>query len=195
VAVSVKTQEGTALKQTRTAKQSRKPVAAPAADALVAAKHPAASKDGAQVSKSSHSIVVIDVSNVAREECDAQGRAKLESFLHLLAQLERGKVKVIAIADASLWGQIDREEEFKEYCRRGVIKQAPSRTEADAWILQKASEAGGYIISRDTFRERIARYPGVRERIVPFMVFDGEVMLDPEHPFTAMIHRPVRKKR
>ncbi len=176
--------------------EAAKPEAAkPEAAKPGAATPETASKDGAHPRKAPPPLVVVDVSNVAREECDEKGRAKLESLLHLLAQLERGGAKVIAIADASLWGQIDREEEFKEYCRRGIIKQAPSRTEADAWILQKASEADGYIISRDNFRERIARYPGIRDRVVSFMVFDGEVMLDPEHPFTAMLHRPVRKKR
>ena len=157
--------------------------------------HKAASPDGAHPRKLPQTLVVVDVSNVAREECDEKGRAKLGSFLHLLAQLERSNLKIVAIADANLWGQIDREEEFKDHCRRGIIKQAPSRTEADAWILQKASEAEGYIISRDTFRERVARYPGIRDRVVSFMVFDGEVMLDPEHPFTAMIHRHHRRKK
>src|SRR5205823_13112010 len=107
---------------------------------------------------------IIDVSNVAREERDEKGRAKLTSFLHLVDQLEKGHVKVIAIADAGLWGQIDREEEFKECCRRGVIKQSPSRTEADVWILEKAQETGAYIISRDTFRDRIEKYPGIRDQ-------------------------------
>jgi hypothetical protein len=156
---------------------------------------PAASKNESHPRQAQHPVAIIDVSNVAREECDEKGRAKLDSFLHLLGQLERDGCKVIAIADANLWGQIDRQEEFKDYCRRGVIKQAPTRTEADAWILEKAHEIGGYIISRDTFRERIARYPGLQERIVPFMVFDGEVMLDPEHAFTKKAQPPAKKKR
>jgi len=195
-AAPAKVEEPAAVsKVSRTTPRRRTPSAAlKAAKPEAASPAPApASKDGAR--KSQPPVVIVDVSNVAREECDEKGRAKLETFLHLVAQLERSGVKIIAIADASLWGQIDREEEFKDYCRRGIIKQAPSRTEADAWILQKASESGGYIISRDNFRERIARYPGIRDRMVPFMVFDGEVMLDPEHPFTAMLNRPVRKKR
>ena len=50
-----------------------------------------------------------------------------------------------------------------------MIKQSPARTEADAWILEVASQAGGFIISRDTFRDRIEKYPGVRGRVVSFM--------------------------
>src|SRR5262249_53083021 len=70
----------------RTAPASAKPEAS----THEAAARETASKDGAPHRKSSSQVVIIDVSNVAREECDAQGRAKLESFLHLLAQLERG---------------------------------------------------------------------------------------------------------
>jgi len=154
----------------------------------------------ARKEKAPPAVVVIDVSNVAREECDAQGKAKLSSFENLIGQLAGWGLKTIAIADASLWGQIDREDEFKDYCRRGVIKQSPARTEADAWILEVASQAGGFIISRDTFRDRIEKYPGIRGRVVSFMVFDGVVMLDPEHPFIELVkkdgqRKPARKKR
>jgi hypothetical protein len=162
-----------------------------------AAPKPVSAEEGVQPVKAKSPVVIIDVSNVAREERDEQGRARLSSFENLLSVLTGGGIKVIAIADASLWGQIDREDEFKDYCRRGVIKQSPARTEADSWILEIAHQVDGYIISRDTFRDRIEKYPGIRGRIVSFMVFDGTVMLDPEHPFTELIRSglPSKSKR
>jgi len=197
-----------APKKTRSAAVAHKahhPVSSPASRAThhsrkspspapVAIDHKPTRRESAHGHQAKQLTAIVDVSNVTREERDEKGRAKLASFLSLLGQLEKSKVKVIAIADAGLWGQIDREEEFKDCCRRGIIKQAPSRTEADVWILEKAREGGGYIISRDTFRDRIEKYPGIRERIVTFMVFDGEVMLDPEHHLTGLIHQAARKK-
>jgi hypothetical protein len=139
-------------------------------------------------------LAIVDVSNVTREELDEHGHAKLASLKNLFDKLDASGVKTIAIADASLQGQIDDETAFRDYCRRGLIKQSPSRTEADGWILELASEIEAYIISRDTFRERIEKFPALRLRLVSFMVFDGSVMLDPEHPFTQAI-RESRKKR
>src|SRR5205085_1081091 len=67
-------------------RQTRRRTASAALDAAKpkAAAHEAASKDGAPHRKASSPVVIVDVSNVAREECDEQGRAKLENFLHLL---------------------------------------------------------------------------------------------------------------
>jgi len=162
------------------------PAPSPAVKASRPAKQPAARKK--------QLLVIVDVSNVTREELDDRGHAKLESLKNLLDNLDASGVKAIAIADASLQAQIDDETAFRDYCRRGLIKQSPSRTEADGWILQLASEADAYIISRDTFRERIEKFPALRSRLVSFMVFDGSVMLDPEHPFTHTI-KESRKKR
>jgi hypothetical protein len=139
-------------------------------------------------------LAIVDVSNLTREELDERGHAKLAVLKNLLDKLDAGGVKTIAIADASLQAQIDDEAAFRDYCRRGLIKQSPSRTEADGWILELANEMAAYIISRDTFRERIEKYPALRSRLISFMVFDGAVMLDPEHPFTKAI-KESRKKR
>jgi hypothetical protein len=161
------------------------PAQSPPAKASRPAKQPAARKKAM--------LAIVDVSNVTREELDERGHAKLESLKNLLEKLEASGVKAVAIADASLQGQIDDETAFRDYCRRGLIKQSPSRTEADGWILQLASEVDAYIISRDIFRERIEKFPELRSRLVSFMVFDGSVMLDPEHPFTQAI-KESRKK-
>jgi len=170
----------------RAPQNAPQPAPSPAVKASRPAKQPAARKK--------QLLVIVDVSNVTREELDDRGHAKLESLKNLLDNLDASGVKAIAIADASLQAQIDDETAFRDYCRRGLIKQSPSRTEADGWILQLASEADAYIISRDTFRERIEKFPALRSRLVSFMVFDGSVMLDPEHPFTQTI-KESRKKR
>jgi|GEM_PF-3401396 len=186
---------GRAARQTAIHEASREVLTPKGASAAgVKTKPKSAASHGSRPAKAGQLTVIVDVSNVAREERDPKGRAKLANFLHLVDQLEKHQIKIIAIADATLWGHIDREEEFKECCRTGIIKQAPTRTEADVWILEKASAAGAYIISRDTFRDRIEKYPGCRERIVSFMVFDSEVMLDPEHQLTTMIRQAESKK-
>jgi hypothetical protein len=165
---------------------SPQPALLPAAKPSRPTKQPAARKK--------QLLAIVDVSNVTREELDERGRAKLESLKNLLEKLDESGVKTIAIADASLQAQIDDETAFRDYCRRGLIKQSPSRTEADGWILQLASEVDAYIISRDIFRERIEKFPALRSRLVSFMVFDGSVMLDPEHAFTQAIRESTKKR-
>jgi hypothetical protein len=170
----------------RAPQNAPQPALPPAAKASRPTKQPAARKK--------QLLAIVDVSNVTREELDERGHAKLGTLKNLIEKLEASGVKTIAIADASLQAQIDDETAFRDYCRRGLIKQSPSRTEADGWILQLASEVDAYIISRDIFRERIEKFPALRSRLVSFMVFDGSVMLDPEHPFTHAIRESTKKR-
>lgn len=50
--------------------------------------------------------------------------------------------------------------------------------DADYFILSFARELEASIVSNDRFRDRIDKYPEVRERIIHYMIVAGEVVLE-----------------
>jgi hypothetical protein len=58
------------------------------------------------------------------------------------------------------------------------VKQAPAGTDADYFILSFARELEASVVSNDRFRDRIAKYPEVGDRIIRYMIVADEVVLE-----------------
>jgi hypothetical protein len=58
------------------------------------------------------------------------------------------------------------------------VHQAPAGTDADYFLLSFAKEFDAALVSNDRFRDRIAKYPDVSERIIRYMIVADEVVLE-----------------
>ena len=60
----------------------------------------------------------------------------------------------------------------------GQIRQAPAGTDADYFILSFARELDASIVSNDRFRDRETAFPEARDRIIRYMILEGEVVFE-----------------
>ena len=121
-------------------------------------------------------LVLIDGSNVAHS---SEGeKARLANIILIEEKIREDGMEPIIVADAALRHQIDRREDYEKMVDAGKIKQAPAGTDADYFILSFARELGASIVSNDRYRDRIARYPEVEERIIRYMIVANEVVLE-----------------
>ena len=121
-------------------------------------------------------MVLIDGSNVAHS---SEGeKARLGNILLIEEKLREEGLEPVIVADAALRHQIDRRGEYEKLVDDARIKQAPAGTDADYFILSFARELGASVVSNDRYRDRIARYPEVEERIIRYMIVADEVVLE-----------------
>lgn len=120
--------------------------------------------------------VIVDGSNVAHF---TEGEKAMLDNIRLVRDklLEEGYQPVV-LADAALRHQIDDEQGFEALVEDGTIKQAPAGTDADYFILSFARELDANIVSNDRFKDRAASFPEIRERIIRFMIVNGEVVFE-----------------
>jgi hypothetical protein len=121
-------------------------------------------------------LALVDASNVAHS---TEGeRPRLENILLVREKLLEEGLEPIVVADAALRHQIDDRAGYERLVDDGAVKQAPAGTDADYFILSFARELEASIVSNDRFRDRIDKYPEVRERIIRYMIVAGEVVLE-----------------
>lgn len=121
-------------------------------------------------------LVLIDGSNVAHS---SEGeKARLANILLIEEKIREDGMEPIIVADAALRHQIDDRGRYEKLVEAGKIKQAPAGTDADYFILSFARELGASVVSNDRYRDRIARYPEVEERIIRYMIVADEVVLE-----------------
>jgi len=121
-------------------------------------------------------LVLIDGSNVAHS---SEGdKPRLANILLIEEKLREEGMEPVIVADAALRHQIDRRGDYEKLVDEGRIKQAPAGTDADYFILSFARELGASVVSNDRYRDRIARYPEVEERIIRYMIVADEVVLE-----------------
>jgi hypothetical protein len=122
-------------------------------------------------------IALVDASNVAHATEGERGR--LENILLVRDKLVEEGFEPILVADAALRHRIDDGDSYERLVSDGTIKQAPAGTDADYFILAFARELGAKaIVSNDRFRDREASFPEARERVVRYMIVEGEVVLE-----------------
>jgi len=135
-----------------------------------------ASSSGEQHPALDERLVLIDGSNVAHS---SEGeKARLGNILAIEKKLRGEGQEPVIDADAALRHQIDRRGDYEKLVDAGRIKQAPAGTDADYFILSFARELGASIVSNDRFRDRIARYPEVEDRIIRYMIVADEVVFE-----------------
>jgi hypothetical protein len=120
--------------------------------------------------------VIVDGSNVAHS---SEGeKARLDNILTIRNHLRDDGYEPIIVADAALRHQIDDEPGFEQMVETGEIKQAPAGTDADYFILSFARELDANIVSNDRFKDRMQAFPEVRERVIRYMIINGEVVFE-----------------
>jgi hypothetical protein len=145
---------------------------------------PATTLDGAPPAEGRR--ILVDASNVAFTNRDQLGAlGSVDNLRHMCEKLVSLGFRPIFIADARLRHEVDDPATLDQMEQRGEILQAPLGTQADYFLLALAEADHLSIVSNDSFRDRLDEFPqGVRQR-VPFMIVDGEVILDFEKRRTS----------
>jgi hypothetical protein len=120
--------------------------------------------------------VIVDGSNVAHF---TEGeKAHLENIRLIRDKLVGDGYEPVIVADAALRHQIDDENGFENMVEAGEIKQAPAGTDADFFILSFARELDAGIVSNDRFKDRVQAFPDLRDRVIRYMIINGEVVFE-----------------
>ncbi len=120
--------------------------------------------------------VIIDGSNVAH--CSEGESARLENIELVKRKLEEDGLDAVVLVDAALRHQIDRSNDYEQLVESGVIRQAPAGTDADYFILAFARELDADVVSNDRFRDRQEAFPETKDRMIRYMIVNGEVVLE-----------------
>ena len=120
--------------------------------------------------------VLVDASNVAH--ATEGGEARLENIKIVQAKLLDEGFEPLVVADAALRHQIDNKQAYEAMIENGQVHQAPAGTDADFFILSFARELNARILTNDRFRDRAAEFAEERERIIRFMIVDGEAVFE-----------------
>ncbi len=127
-----------------------------------------------------YDTVILDGSNIAWEEKNADNKPKLNNIETMINKLSRANFKkIITVADAALRYQIDDQKKLDRLVKEGAIKMLPARVDGDKFILRLAEEENGMIISNDMFKEFREQAPWIDERRIPYTILTGEVWLHP----------------
>jgi hypothetical protein len=103
---------------------------------------------------------------------------RLENILLVCEKLREKDFKPIVVVDAALRHNIDDEARFEELVDQGEIRQAPAGTDADYFILSFAREMDARIVSNDRFRDHVGAFPDAQDRLIRYMIVEGEVVLE-----------------
>lgn len=120
--------------------------------------------------------VLVDASNVAHST--EGGEARLRNIRLVEDKLREEGLEPIIVADAALRHQIDDKTAYEKLIDDGKVHQAPAGTDADYFILSFAREMDARILTNDRFRDRAKDFPQERNRVIRYMIVDGEVVLE-----------------
>ena len=121
-------------------------------------------------------VAIIDGSNVAHStEGD---RPHLENITLVWDELAAEGYEPVVVVDAALRHQIDDRKTYEEMVEGGRIKQAPAGTDADYIILAFARELDAAVVSNDRFKDRQKDFPEARDRVIRYMIVNGEVVFE-----------------
>lgn len=120
--------------------------------------------------------VLVDASNVAHST--EGGEPKLRNIRLVEDKLREEGLEPIVVADAALRHQIDDKAAYEKLIDDGKVHQAPAGTDADYFILSFARELDARILTNDRFRDRAKDFPRERNRVIRYMIVDGEVVLE-----------------
>lgn len=137
---------------------------------------PPATLDRMNEEEQERPIAIVDGSNVAHSG-EGDG-ARLENISLVCERLEGEGYQAIVVVDAALRHQIDRRADYEGMVESGRIRQAPAGTDADYFILSFARELDASVVSNDRFRDREKAFPEALERIIRYMIVEGEVVFE-----------------
>lgn len=129
-----------------------------------------------QAEQQAQKVAIVDGSNVAHS---TEGEsARLENITLVCDRLREDGFEPVVVADAALRHQIDQPRDYEELVENGTIKQAPAGTDADYFILSFARELDAAVVSNDRYRDRMDAFPEARDRVIRFMIVNGEVVFE-----------------
>jgi Zc3h12a-like ribonuclease protein len=120
--------------------------------------------------------VIIDGSNVAHS--NEGDTAQLENIQLVLRKARQDGLDPVVLVDAALRHRINHPDEFERLVENGTIRQAPAGTDADYFILSFARELNADVVSNDRFRDRQQAFPEIRDRMIRYMIVNGEVVFE-----------------
>lgn len=120
--------------------------------------------------------VLVDASNVAH--ATEGGEARLRNITLVQQKLREEGFEPLIVADAALRHQIDEKSAYERLIDDGKVHQAPAGTDADYFILSFARELDARILTNDRFRDRAREFAEERDRVIRYMIVDGEVVLE-----------------
>lgn len=121
-------------------------------------------------------IAIVDGSNVAYST--ERNQPKLGNILLVCDKLREDGLDPVIVVDAALRHQIDDGNRYEEMVQSGRIRQAPAGTDADFFIVSFARELDAAVVSNDRFRDHANAFPELDERLIRFMIVNGEVVLE-----------------
>lgn len=126
--------------------------------------------------ESGRKVAIIDGSNVAHS---TEGNGpRLENIMLVWTELVAESYDPVVVVDAALRHQIDDRPAYEAMVDDGRIKQAPAGTDADYFILSFARELDAAVVSNDRFKDRQKDFPEARDRVIRFMIVNGEVVFE-----------------
>ena len=119
---------------------------------------------------------IVDGSNVAHS---TEGeRASLDNIRVVVGKLAEDGYEPVVVVDAALRHQIDDGVAYERMVDDGTIKQAPAGTDADWFILSFARELDAVVVSNDRFKDRLKAFPDAQDRVIRYMIVNGEVVFE-----------------
>ena len=120
---------------------------------------------------------MVDASNVAHFGRRKDAKPSLEFIIKAEDALIKLGYEPVLIADASLRHEIDQKEEFNKLLDEDKVKQVPSGTTADHFILKMAEDEDAKILSNDVFREYNDEFQDISSRRIPYSFKDGNITI------------------
>ena len=120
---------------------------------------------------------MVDASNVAHFGRAKDGKPRLDYIIKSAKALKELGYDPVLIADASLRHEIDFKEDFNKLLDTDEIKQVPSGTTADHFILKIAEDEDAKILSNDVFREYNDEFQDISSRRIPYSFKDDNIII------------------
>lgn len=119
---------------------------------------------------------LVDGSNVAYSTGGSE--ARLANIRLMCEKLSEDGMDPVVVVDAALRHQIDDSGAYEKMVDEGKIRQAPAGTDADYFILSFARELDASVVSNDRFRDQEKVFPELNDRLIRYMIVNGEVVLE-----------------
>jgi hypothetical protein len=126
-------------------------------------------------------IVLVDGANVAYIEKTHDNKPKMSNIVAVCKTLREKGFKPLVIVDASFRHSVDDPDQLEALIDNQELRQSPAGTEADYFLLETAQETGAAIVSNDTFTQYHDQYNWIKNRRVPVMIINGNVVLHDEN--------------
>lgn len=128
--------------------------------------------------------ILVDGSNVAWSDGsrDAGDKPKVKNIMLVIEKLKSlGPSEVEVLCDANLRKEVEDKQAFDELLKKKIIKQVPSKTDADEFIINYAKKFKARIVTNDTYKDWAQKDEWVKEHAneisIRFMIIDDEVEL------------------